>query len=87
MLRREIAEPVTRWFAARTLADFHLLDAILDIAPEAVAVPAEVQRLVEERLAARTAKDWARSDQLREAIAALGWAVKDTKAGSQLHRT
>ncbi len=44
-------------------------------------IPIEVQRLVEERQAARQAKDWARADQLRREIAALGWQVKDTPEG------
>jgi cysteinyl-tRNA synthetase len=72
--------------AARALADFERLNTILAITPEAAAVPAEVLALVEERQAVRAAKDWSRSDQLRDAIAALGWTVKDTKQGPQLTR-
>ena len=33
------------------------------------------------RAAARAAKNWAESDRLRDAIAAAGWAVKDSKDG------
>jgi cysteinyl-tRNA synthetase len=47
-------------------------------------VPAEVQELAEKRTAARAAKDWAASDALRDAIAALGWQVKDGKDGYEL---
>ncbi len=72
--------------AARVLADFRFLDDILAIAPAEESVPAEVVELAQERQAARAAKNWARSDELREAITALGWTVKDTKAGPQLHR-
>jgi cysteinyl-tRNA synthetase len=43
-----------------------------------------VLALVEQRQAARTAKEWAESDRLRDAIAALGWNVKDTKEGPKL---
>ena len=44
-------------------------------------VPAEVQALLDERAAARAAKNWAESDRLRDAIAAAGWTVKDSKDG------
>jgi cysteinyl-tRNA synthetase len=38
-----------------------------------------VETLVTERLAARKAKDWKRSDELRDELAAMGIAVKDGK--------
>ena len=44
-------------------------------------VPAEVQALLDARAAARAAKNWAESDRLRDAIAAAGWLVKDSKDG------
>lgn len=47
----------------------------------AEAVPDAVQALLEQRQAARAAKDWKRSDALRDGIAALGWTVKDTPKG------
>jgi len=43
-----------------------------------------VHALVDERQAARAAKNWAESDRLRDAIAAAGWIVKDTKEGPKL---
>jgi cysteinyl-tRNA synthetase len=46
--------------------------------------PDEVGALVEERETARLAKDWQRSDELRDRIAELGWIVQDGPAGSQL---
>lgn len=46
--------------------------------------PAEVLALVDERAAARAAKDFAASDRLRDALAALGWTVRDTPAGQEL---
>jgi len=54
---------------------------------EARATPAptpEVLALVEQRQAARDARDWTASDQLRDRLAALGWVVRDTPAGPQL---
>jgi hypothetical protein len=44
----------------------------------------EVIALAEERLSARTNKNWAESDRLREAISALGWTVQDSKEGYKL---
>lgn len=72
--------------AAHTLAEFNVLNSILKLDAEAATVPADVMALVEDRQAARAAKDWALSDTLRDAIAAAGWQVKDTKQGAQLTR-
>ena len=44
----------------------------------------EVRALVDEREAARAAKDWQRSDELRDRIAELGWIVQDGPQGSTL---
>jgi hypothetical protein len=46
--------------------------------------PAEVRDLAERRAAARQARDFAAADQLRAAIAALGWLVTDSAAGYTL---
>jgi cyanophycinase-like exopeptidase len=47
----------------------------------------EVMTLVEERAAARSSKNWAESDRLREKIAALGWTVQDSKDGFKLAKS
>lgn len=44
--------------------------------------PPEVQRLLDERTAAREARDWARADALRDTLAQLGWQVEDGSRGS-----
>lgn len=49
-------------------------------------VPEEVKAVAEERKAARANKDWAKSDELREKLKALGYAVKDSKDGYTLTR-
>jgi cysteinyl-tRNA synthetase len=43
---------------------------------------AAVERLIAERRAARAAKDWSASDRARDALAAMGVAVKDNKDGT-----
>ena len=60
----------------------------LAIEPDAGAdeYPDEVKALLDQRAQVRTDKVWKRSDELRDAIAALGWAVKDTKDGQKLTR-
>ena len=45
------------------------------------ALPPAVQELLDRRAAARKAKDWAQSDALRNELATLGYAVKDTPKG------
>ena len=60
----------------------------LAIEPDAGAneSPDEVKALLDQRAQARAAKEWKRSDEIRDAIAALGWAVKDTKDGQKVTR-
>ncbi|MGC3988154.1 MAG: cysteine--tRNA ligase [Chthoniobacteraceae bacterium] len=60
------------------------INCVLAIESEAEAIPAEVQALLDERAAARAAKDFKKSDELRDAIAAKGWQVKDTKDGQKV---
>ena len=50
----------------------------------AVEIPADVKAIAEERWAARTARDWAKSDELRNKLAEMGYAVKDSKEGYEL---
>lgn len=47
-------------------------------------IPAEVLAVAEERKKARAEKNWAKSDELRDKINRLGYAVKDTKEGYEL---
>lgn len=49
-------------------------------------IPSEVQALLDERLAARDAKDFAKSDELRDEIAKRGFEVKDTSEGQQVNK-
>ena len=51
---------------------------------QADAIPAEVTALVEQRQAARKAKDFAEADRLRDEIAALGYTVRETRQGTEI---
>jgi cysteinyl-tRNA synthetase len=66
------------------LKSWNIIDSILGLGDATVTVPAEVQALVDQRTAARQAKDFAKSDELRKAVEALGWKVKDTAKGQEL---
>ena len=48
--------------------------------------PQEALTLLEQRQAARAAKDWARSDAIRDTLKAMGYAVEDTKQGPKLKK-
>jgi len=49
-------------------------------------VPSEVAALAEARTQARQAKEWKRSDEIRDELKALGWSVEDTAAGPVLKK-
>ena len=49
-------------------------------------VPPEIQALAEERQAARKAKDFARSDEIRDQLADDGWVIEDTAKGPRVKR-
>ena len=50
----------------------------------AEAIPEQVKAVAEERWQARLNRDWAKSDELRDRLAELGYAVKDSKTGYEL---
>lgn len=62
------------------------VNSVLRFEPDAAAIPPEVEALLKERVQARTTKNWAESDRLRDAISALGWSVKDTKEGQKVSK-
>ena len=65
------------------------LDKVLDVlglVPEEEAIPEEVAELVRQRQAARSARDFAAADALRDKITALGYEVKDTPEGAKINK-
>jgi cysteinyl-tRNA synthetase len=77
--------------AALCLQQLEAADAvlgILDLSQMPVAcdcLPADVHALVDEREAARKAKDFAASDTLRERLTACGYRVEDTAQGPRVY--
>lgn len=59
------------------------LDAVLAVLPDHAELPAAAERLLAERISARAAKDWARSDALRDELAAMGVLVDDGRDGQR----
>jgi cysteinyl-tRNA synthetase len=49
-------------------------------------VPEEIQALLRAREEARKAKEWSRSDQLRDQLLAQGYAIEDTPSGPRLKK-
>jgi cysteinyl-tRNA synthetase len=61
------------------------INKVLDLETEnEILPPAEVVQLAKDRENARRAKDWKKSDELRDRISARGWEVRDTKDGQKL---
>ena len=44
----------------------------------------DIEALLEERKAAREAKNWAKSDEIRDKLKEMGIIVKDTPQGQQI---
>ena len=69
--------------AAATGSEEYSVTAPADADP---ALAAQMHDLLMKRYEARKAKNWAESDRLRDAIAAAGWTVKDSKTGQSVTR-
>lgn len=54
---------------------------------ETITVPQEVQQLIQDRDTARTDKNWAESDRLRDEIKKHGFVVEDVKGKTTVKRT
>ena len=74
--------------SARALALLRDLDGVLGVLSDGASeVDAEVATLLEARASARSARDFAASDRLRDELAGLGITVEDTRDGQRWRRT
>jgi len=82
------AGSVTPGERAAAVAFLHHANRVLDVIdfPDA-AVDAEVEALIAEREAARRARDFARSDEIRQQLLAMGIQLEDTKDGPRWKRS
>jgi cysteinyl-tRNA synthetase len=87
-LNKQLAEnKLTAPQAAAALAAWQKLDAVLGIGTIAEAeIPAELTALLEQRLAARKAKDFKRADAIRDELKAKGWVIEDSPKGIKLKK-
>jgi cysteinyl-tRNA synthetase len=82
-LEKDPAVPDGAKFETFAWADVLLgLDLVRSVG-QAVSLPEGAGALLEERVAARAARDFAASDRLRDQLAALGVAVQDTPSGQE----
>jgi len=72
--------------AALWLAWWDRINQTLDFESGDVELPAEVKKVAEARAQARLAKDFRKSDELRDKLNALGWEARDTKDGQKITR-
>jgi cysteinyl-tRNA synthetase len=74
--------------AQRALTTLAELDTVLGLIQDQAdeQLSGALAAMLEERVAARAARDWARSDELREALAASGVVVEDTPDGQRWRR-
>mgnify|MGYP001776827835 FL=1 len=80
--------------ASTKIALFEFIDRLLGLQfidrakklndTESETAPAEIIALADARAAAKSARDWARADELRAQIDAAGWSVVDTRDGTKL---
>jgi len=72
--------------AAEWLSWWNRINQVLDFESDGAELPAEVAKLAEARAQARLAKDFRKSDELRDKLNALGWEARDTKDGQKITR-
>jgi cysteinyl-tRNA synthetase len=58
----------------------------LPLEAESESIPEAVESMRMERERARSARDWARADKIRDQLQSLGWAVEDHPGGSRLKK-
>ncbi|MES1180542.1 MAG: cysteine--tRNA ligase, partial [Verrucomicrobiota bacterium] len=73
--------------AASALAAWGKIDSVLGISVKnETEIPAEIQALAEARTAAKKAKDFKKSDAIRDELKAKGWIIEDTPKGIKLKK-
>jgi cysteinyl-tRNA synthetase len=85
--RRIDARTLSTDDAAAAIDWLRATDTVLGVLPDpADHLDADLRALLEDRVAARAARDWASSDRLRDELAARGIAVEDTRDGQRWRR-
>jgi cysteinyl-tRNA synthetase len=86
--RRLAANELSKEAAASALAAWAKIDSVFGLGKKQDGeAPAEIQAFLEQRQAARKAKDFKRADQLRDELKARGWLFEDTPKGPKLKKS
>ena len=85
-VNRRLAEHSLSPTAAETaLIEWEKIDSVLGIgAKSETEIPADISALAEARVAAKKAKDFKRSDEIRDQLKSKGWVVEDSPKGFKL---
>jgi cysteinyl-tRNA synthetase len=85
--RRLASNELPKEPAASALAAWAKIDSVFGLGQKLNGeAPAEIQAFLEQRQAARKAKDFMRADQLRDELKARGWLIEDTPKGPKLKK-
>ena len=85
----DVKDGASKSFAKEALARIKELTDVLGIFSgddEEEGLGDDIQALIDERQAARKEKNWARADEIRDQLAAMGITLKDTPQGVQVIR-
>ena len=85
----EVKDGTSKSYAEAALAKIKELTDVLGIftqEDEEAGLGDDIQALVDERQAARAEKNWAKADEIRDKLAAMGITLKDTPQGVQIIR-
>jgi cysteinyl-tRNA synthetase len=79
--------PKNRISAASELAAWEKIDSVLGIGAKLeTEIPPEINSLLEARQTARKAKDFKKSDAIRDELKSKGWTIEDTPKGQKLKK-
>ena len=85
----DVKDGASKSFAEEALKRIRELTDVLGLfggAGEEEGLGDDIQALIDERQAARKEKNWARADEIRDQLAAMGITLKDTPQGVQIIR-
>ena len=81
-----LENPLGKAGAEAALAFLDKTDEVMAVAEKDEDFPQRAKELAIERTEARKAKNWARADEIRNELAAMGLTVEDTKEGPRLKK-
>jgi cysteinyl-tRNA synthetase len=84
-----VKDGASKSYAEEALKRIDELTEVLGVfrdADDEAGIGDDIQALIDERQAARKEKNWARADEIRDQLAAMGITLKDTPQGVQVIR-